>query len=186
MFKIKSTKIPNCFELQPEIFVDKRGSFIKTFHYQEFESLGLPVDWKESYYTCSAKGVLRGMHFQLPPHAHAKIVYCVSGSVVDVALDLRKGSPTYGKSIMLELSAKVGNMLYLPAGLAHGFCTPREPATLIYNVSSLYNPDSDAGVCWDSLGIDWPIREPLLSERDKAFKSLQQFLSPFEFDRKLS
>ena len=122
--EIVPTEIPGCYEVQPKVFKDKRGAFVKTFHAGDFHSYGLCADWTEQYYSRSKRGVLRGLHFQLPPHDHAKLVYCVAGSVLDVAFDLRIGSPTYGKAVMLELSAKKGNMIYLPKGLAHGFCTP--------------------------------------------------------------
>jgi len=182
MFNFKETAILGCYEIQPKVLRDDRGVFVKTFHAHEFESLGLCVDWKEQYYSTSQVGVLRGLHFQLPPHDHAKLVYCVAGTVVDVALDLRKGSPTYGKTIILELSATQGNMIYLPQGLAHGFCTPKQPATLVYNVSSVYTPDADAGIRWDSVDVLWPLQIPQLSVRDQAFPSFDGFESPFVFD----
>jgi dTDP-4-dehydrorhamnose 3,5-epimerase len=179
--EIRETEIPGCYEVQSRLFKDDRGVFIKIFHSEEFRSLGLCADWKEQYYSTSNQGVLRGLHFQLPPHDHAKLVYCIAGSVEDVALDLRVGSPTYGKTIMLELSARKGNMIYLPKGLAHGFCTPSEPATLVYNVSSVYEQDADSGIRWDSVGVQWPIQNPLLSNRDRSFPALDEFKSPFFF-----
>ena len=130
---------------------------------------------------CGFKGFLRGLHFQLPPHDHAKLVYCIAGSVEDMALDIRVGSPTYGKTVMLELSARKGNMIYLPKGLAHGFCTPNEQATLVYNVSSVYESEADSGIRWDSVGVHWPIQNPLLSNRDQSLPTFDEFKSPFDY-----
>ena len=176
------TAIPGCYELQPSVLRDSRGAFVKTYHADAFREVGLCTAWAEQYHTTSAPGVLRGLHFQLPPHDHAKLVYCISGRVLDVAVDLRVGSPSYGQCVTLELSAERGNMIYLPTGLAHGFCTHEEPATLVYNVTSVYQPDSDAGIRWDSANIPWPLTNPLLSERDQSFSTLAGFDSPFVFE----
>ena len=173
------TAIPDCYELQPSVLKDSRGAFVKTYHAGSFRDVGLRTDWAEQYYTTSAPGVLRGLHFQLPPHDHAKLVYCISGRVLDVAVDLRVGSPSYGQCVTLELSAERGNMIYLPTGLAHGFCTHEEPATLVYNVTSVYQPDSDTGIRWDSADIPWPLTDPLLSKRDQSFPLFDEFESPF-------
>ena len=183
--EIRETEIPGCYEIQPRLLQDDRGSFIKTFHAQDFDSLDLCGDWKEQYYSTSKQGVLRGLHFQFPSHDHVKLVYCVAGSVEDVALDLRVGSPTYARTIILELGVAKGNMIYLPKGLAHGFCTPNGPATLVYNVSSVYEPDADAGIRWDSVGINWSIQKPLLSNRDQTFPAFSEFKSPFFFNEKV-
>ena len=183
--EVRETEIPGCYEIPPRLLKDVRGVFIKTFHADDFGSLGLCSDWKEQYYSTSKQGVLRGLHFQLPPHDHAKLIYCVSGSVEDVALDLRVGSPTYGKTTMFELSSEKGNMIYLPKGLAHGFCTPNEPATLVYNVSSVFKPEADTGIRWNSVSIHWSIPNPLLSDRDQAFPAFDQFESPFLFSEKM-
>lgn len=176
------TAIPGCFELRPRIFADPRGSFVKTFHRDAFAQLGLRTDWAEQFHSCSHRGVLRGLHFQTPPHDHAKLVYCSLGEVLDVAVDLRRGSPAEGRAIGLHLSATAGNMLYLPSGLAHGFLALSEKALMVYNVTSVHAPGNDAGVAWDSVGVDWGMATPLVSERDAAFPSLAAFASPFVFD----
>lgn len=180
--RLVETKIPGCFELQARQLQDDRGAFVKTYHHDWFESHGLRTDWAEQYYSVSQPGVVRGLHFQLPPHDHAKLVYCVAGRVLDVALDLRKGSPTYGEHIRLDLSAEQGNMLYLPPGLAHGFSTYDEPATMVYNVTSVYHPESDTGIHWNSAGIEWLQKRPNLSNRDQGFPKLSTFETPFVFD----
>ena len=120
------------------------------------------------------------MHFQVPPFGHSKLVYCTAGAILDVALDLRKNSPTFLKHISLKLSADQANMIYLPEGLAHGFLS-LEDATVIYNVSTVYKPEADLGILWSSIGMDWPDTQPKLSERDESFQSLEEFESPFEF-----
>jgi dTDP-4-dehydrorhamnose 3,5-epimerase len=180
---VKPTAIPGCFELQPEVLRDDRGLFVKTMHRDEFIRYGLECDFVEQYYTVSRPGVVRGLHLQLPPHAHTKLVYCVSGSVTDTVVDLRLGSPAYQRHFMLELSAEKGNIIYIPAGLAHGFCTPEAPATLVYCVTTMYAPQADTGLLWNSAGIEWPLTDPILSERDRRLPPLEAFDTPFHFDR---
>lgn len=180
--KIVPTVIPGCFQIIPDIRGDERGSFVKVFHEDIFREHGLATDYAEEYYSVSHRGVIRGLHFQTPPHAHAKLVYCTQGAVMDAALDLRRGSPTYGQHIKLELSAANGHMLYLPAGLAHGFCSLSEQSLMVYKVTTTYAPNNDAGLLWNSAGIDWPVQEPIMSARDRQFGSLADFKSPFVFD----
>jgi len=182
MFSLRETKLPGCFEVQPRIFDDDRGRFVKVFNKDEFVRLGLEVSFKEGYYSHSKFGVIRGMHFQLQPSDHAKLVYCVQGEVQDVILDLRKGSPTYGEADSIKLSADQGNYLYIPKGLAHGFCTTSKVATLVYNVSTVYNPQRDSGILWNSFGYNWPNLEPVISARDSNFLPLSAFNSPFVYE----
>jgi dTDP-4-dehydrorhamnose 3,5-epimerase len=179
---VKPTAIPGCFEIQADLHTDDRGLFVKTMHRNEFVKYGMECDFVEQYYTVSRPGVIRGLHFQLPPHAHAKLVYCIAGSVIDAVIDLRAGSPTYHKCLTLDLNAEKGNMIYVPRGLAHGFCA-REKSVMVYNVTSAYAPQHDAGLLWNSAGIDWPVKSPILSERDRGFPVLDIFHSPFRFDR---
>ena len=180
MFEKQETAIKGCFELQPVVRDDSRGRFVKTYQRDYFFSNGFETDFKEHYYSISRKGVLRGMHFQNPPHGHTKLVYCTSGMILDVVLDLRVGSTSYLKYVSLELSADAGNMLYLPEGLAHGFYAVTE-ATVAYNVSTVYVPELDDGVLWDSFGMRWPDTSPVISERDSGFDALTDFKSPFKF-----
>jgi len=179
MFTLKPTPVVGCYELSMQIARDKRGHFAKVFHSDWFKRHGLRYDFQEQYYTVSYHRVLRGLHFQLPPHDHAKMVYCISGSVLDVAVDLRRDSPSYKEFVLTELSTERGNMVYLDAGLAHGFYTLSDSATLVYNVTSVYAPSHDAGIRWDSAGIPWPDKMPILSERDRTFPNLADFDSPF-------
>lgn len=179
---MQPTNISGCFEIVPKIFTDNRGSFVKTFHRDLFEQQGLDTDWREEYYSTSYKGVLRGLHFQLPPHDHAKLVYCTSGEVLDVVLDLRIGSPSYGTRAMFQLNATDTHMVYIPKGCAHGFYTVSEQATMMYKVSTLYAPAHDAGLLWNSVGIPWPDTNPIMSDRDKTFPTFADFTTnPFTY-----
>jgi len=182
MFTKTELAIPGCFELAPRKMEDGRGSFVKTFHQDAFEAQGLGTGWREEYYSVSHKGVLRGLHFQLPPHDHVKLVYCVSGTVFDAVLDMRVGSPAYGRYATLELSAAKANMLFIPKGLAHGFYTLSEDAIMMYKVSTVYAPAADAGVLWNSAGIPWPENAPVISARDSSFPLFAEFAAnPFRY-----
>jgi len=181
MIKIQETNLQGCFELQPKRLEDERGCFIKTFHVPTFKDLGLCTEFNEEYYSVSTKGVIRGMHFQLPPDDHVKLVYCTVGKVLDVVLDIRKGSPTYGKCEHFELNADKANMVYIPKGMAHGFCVLSDSATMLYKVSTVYSPKCDAGIRWDSIGFDWGQDAPTVSERDSNLQGMSEFDSPFVF-----
>lgn len=179
--KVTATAIPGCFELEYVVADDPRGRFVKFFHEETFARHGLATHFAEEYYSTSRRNVLRGLHFQTPPHQHAKVVFCVEGTVFDAAVDLRVGSPSYGLAAATSLSAEAGNALYLPPGLAHGFQVLSETATLVYMVTSAYSPASDTGIRWDTAGIEWPHRDPVLSERDCGLMPLSEFESPFSF-----
>jgi dTDP-4-dehydrorhamnose 3,5-epimerase len=173
------TQINGCFELQPKIFDDLRGSFVKIFNEIEFDKLGLETIFKEQYYSISKKNVIRGMHFQLPPFDHVKLVSCLQGAVFDVVIDLRLGSPTYGQSQTFELTADKANSIYIPKGMAHGFCTLSDEAILMYNVSTEYEPEYDSGILWKSIDLSWPTQNAILSVRDNALVPFDKFISPF-------
>ena len=182
MFELIATSIPGCWEVRCKVFEDARGRFVKTFHAGAFAKSGLETGFVEEYYSVSRQGVLRGLHFQMPPDDHVKLVYAVTGSVLDVVVDLRVGSPTYGQYHLVELSASSANALYVPKGLAHGFYVPRGEAVMVYKVSSLYSPVHDSGILWNSVGIPWPDQQPVLSERDRSFTSFEKFQSPFRYE----
>jgi dTDP-4-dehydrorhamnose 3,5-epimerase len=179
LFSKITTKIDGFYEILPEVNEDSRGIFVKTYQKGDFLSMGIDVIWKEQFYSISKKGVLRGLHFQLPPHEHKKQVCCISGEVIDVALDLRKGSPTYGMHDFVSLSSLKRNAVFVDVGLAHGFYTISESATLLYNVSTEYAPSSDSGIRWDSAGIIWGDIVPTVSKRDQSLVGIHQFKSPF-------
>lgn len=179
--EVKPTSIPGCYEIQAEVFKDQRGCFTKIFQETWFSEHGLRIDYAEEYYTISRQRVLRGLHFQLPPHDHAKLVCCISGKILDVAVDLRRESPTYGQYVCIKLGGRRGNLVYLETGLAHGFYTLSKTATLLYNVTSIHIPTHDTGILWSSVGIPWPDDAPILSERDQNFMPFANFKSPFLF-----
>ncbi|MEI7516089.1 MAG: dTDP-4-dehydrorhamnose 3,5-epimerase [Betaproteobacteria bacterium] len=179
MFNFIPSKLAGCYEVQPKVIEDARGRFVKVFHAPAFAAAGLVSDFAEEYYSTSHQNVIRGMHFQLPPMDHVKMVYCIEGEVLDVVLDLRLGSPTYGQFDLFTLSATRANSVYIPKGMAHGFCALSEKVVMVYKVSTVYSPGHDAGVLWNSMSIPWPTEKPLLSERDTGFPTLEAFHSPF-------
>ena len=181
--RVEKTSIPGCYQLFPIVRNDNRGSFVKTFHKDDFLKHGLVTEFAEEYYSVSHRGVLRGMHFQTPPYEHFKLVYCLEGEVFDAIVDLRIGSPAYRQSASFELSSEVGNMLYLAPGIAHGFYARTENAIMQYKVTTMYAPENDAGIRWDTTGIDWPSTTPEISDRDRAFQALADFESPFRFEQ---
>jgi dTDP-4-dehydrorhamnose 3,5-epimerase len=179
--EIKETSISGCYELFPRIFKDERGKLIKPFHEPTFKSLGLETVYEEEYYSISAKGVLRGLHFQLPPKAHVKCVTCVKGKIFDAVVDLRKGSPTYGKYFSTELDSEEGKMIYIPEGCAHGFYVLEDQSIFLNRSSKPFSADHDTGILWNSCGINWPNHQPILSEKDKNMIPFDAFDSPFNF-----
>jgi len=176
-----ATGIPGLLLLRPPVLKDSRGDFTKIFHQPLWKDHGLVTDFKEEYCTRSSRGVIRGLHFQLPPMQHAKVVYCIEGSILDVVLDLRAGSPTFQQHLSFELSPDSDCLLYIPEGLAHGFCALSDQVTMYYKVSTVYSPQHDAGILWSSIGFSWPVESPILSARDGGFPSLDDFSIPFVF-----
>lgn len=158
---------------------DDRGWFQKTFNAEALANIIPGFEIAETYNSLSEKNALRGMHFQTPPYGHGKLVTVLTGSILDVLVDLRRGSPTFGKVVSIELVADAGQTLFLPEGIAHGFLS-LEAATIVnYAVSSGYQPDHDHGILWSSIDMDWPVAEPIISARDAEFPYLQDFDSPF-------
>lgn len=178
LFKLINTNIEGCYKLKVQSHHDNRGFFIKTFHAETFKKYGLADSFKEVFYSYSYKNVLRGLHFQVPPHDHDKLVYCISGKIFDVVLDIRKNSKTYGKFYISELNANEGDMLYISSGMAHGFYALTD-SIMVYQVTSLHASKSDCGILWNSANIPWPNMYPILSERDKTFMKFEEFISPF-------
>jgi dTDP-4-dehydrorhamnose 3,5-epimerase len=183
VFDLKPSGLDGCFELQPKVFDDDRGRFVKIFHESEFKTLGLEMTFREEYYSVSHKNVIRGLHFQLPPMDHCKLVCCVSGEALDAVVDLRVGSPTYGQYALFEISDTKANCIYIPKGMAHGFCAMSERVTMLYKVTTVYSQAHDTGILWDSAGIPWPRNNVIVSSRDRRFSALDQFVSPFHFDQ---
>lgn len=177
----QKTRLIDCFEIIPDIFRDDRGQLIKTFHQDTFAANNLHTRFVEQYFSYSRKRVLRGLHFQIPPYEHVKLVYCIYGQVLDAVVDLRAGSPTYGQYELFDLRAEKGNMVYIPSGMAHGFYVISESAVVVNNASTAYSPDHDCGIRWDSVGIPWGDEHPCLSQKDKNLVPLQSFSSPFVY-----
>ena len=178
------TKISGCYEIIPDQIKDKRGLFVKTYNKDYFDNENLKEEFVEEFYTVSKQRVLRGLHFQLPPKSHTKMVYCIQGSVLDVILDIRLGSPTYGEYISIDLSAEKSNIIYIPPGIAHGFYVLSKEAVLVYKISTTYSQPLDSGIRWDSAGINWPDNHPIISERDENLITFDKFDSPFIFQDK--
>lgn len=176
---VQETLINGCFVLQPDIFQDERGRLVKTFHEGLFKENGLKTKFSEEYYSVSSRRVLRGLHFQIPPHAHTKCVTCLVGKILDVVVDLRKESQTYKQHFTIELDAENGKILYIPEGIAHGFYTLSEKAIFLSRSTSVFNANSEGGIRWDGCGINWPDTNPIVSEKDKKWRSLAKFKSPF-------
>jgi dTDP-4-dehydrorhamnose 3,5-epimerase len=175
------THMPGLFHVTAQHSSDDRGEFIKLFREDVFREIGVADRFAEWYITRSKLGVLRGMHFQVPPAENAKLVFCLHGRVLDVGVDLRKGSPTFGENVAVELDAESGNGVYLPVGIAHGYLCLTNGAMVLYGTTSLYSPENDLGIMWDSCGIEWPTHTPLLSEKDTARPVFAEFDSPFTY-----
>ncbi|WP_345077696.1 dTDP-4-dehydrorhamnose 3,5-epimerase family protein [Nemorincola caseinilytica] len=158
---------------------DVRGTFVKTFHDTSLAAAGISFTLRESYFSFSHKDVIRGMHFQLPPHHHSKVVFCPRGAILDVIVDLRAGSATYGQYYAHELSEDNHMAYFIPEGFAHGFKALTDGAMTYYLVSTEYSRDHDTGIRYDSIGFDWGVKEPIISARDLSFGTLADLKSPF-------
>lgn len=180
MIEIVPARIAGVRLLRARVQRDARGRFMKFVHEGTFAAHGLPSRFAEQYCSISANNVLRGLHFQTPPHDHYKLVSCIEGVVFDVVVDLRKGSQSYGRHETFELDGVRGDSLFVPTGCAHGFYVRSESATMLYNVSTVYAPSHDTGIRWDSVGIPWPCEAPIVSERDAALVPFEEFETPFE------
>ncbi|PWU23596.1 dTDP-4-dehydrorhamnose 3,5-epimerase [Candidatus Cerribacteria bacterium 'Amazon FNV 2010 28 9'] len=172
MIKAISTAIPDCVELFPDIFPDSRGEFLESYNKQNLALVGITDDFIQDSVSVSKQYVLRGLHFQKAPFAQTKLVSVLEGEVFDVAVDLRKGSATYGKWISVVLTANTHNMLYIPAGFAHGFLALSEKVTFLYKIAGgYYNKENASGILWNdpTLNITWPLKGalPILSKQDK-------------------
>ncbi len=157
MFKFEKTKIPDVVIITPQVFGDSRGYFMETFKAPEFEAAGIPTSFVQDNESCSSKGVLRGLHFQ-KEHTQGKLVRVTTGTVFDVAVDVRPGSPTFGQWVGVTLSSELKNMFWIPAGFAHGFLVLSDTAVFTYKCTDIYDPTSEGGIPWDDkdLAIDWP------------------------------
>lgn len=162
------TALPSVLVLEPRVFGDDRGFFCETYHAERYRQAGVDATFVQDNLSRSGRGTLRGLHFQAPPHAQAKLVSVLEGAVYDVAVDLRRGSPTFGRHVGVELSAENGRQMYVPAGFAHGFAVTSETALFSYKCSAFYEPLAEGSIRWDDpdLAIDWPVTDPVVSARD--------------------
>ncbi len=179
MIEITPGKIAGVRILRPTARRDSRGSLVKTIEEDVFSRHGIPTRFAEQYYSVSENNVLRGLHFQIPPHNHYKLVTCVEGEVFDVIVDLRKGSG-YGHHQSFELKGDRGDSVFVPSGCAHGFYVRSKSAIVLYNASTLHVTSHDTGIRWDSAGILWPSTAPIVSDRDAALVPFAEFNSPFD------
>lgn len=177
--QINELEIPGVYLVDNFVHEDKRGLFVKTFNKNIFLSHNIQLDeFREIYYSISHQNTIRGMHFQAPPSAHAKLVYLAKGSVSDVILDLRIQSPFYGKFHEVELMAH-RNALYIPIGIAHGFKVHEDNTIMVYNQTTEYVAENDKGIHYASFNYNWNISKPIISERDRSFIKFDDFKSPF-------
>jgi len=179
--KIVNTKIPDLKIIEPSVFADDRGYFFESYSYEKLKELGIDKVFVQDNESKSQKGVLRGLHFQNPPFAQAKLVRVVKGAVLDVAVDIRRNSPTYGQHVCVELSEQNKRMFYVPEGFAHGFLTLEDNTIFSYKCSHFYNKESEGSLLWSDeiLDIDWGTKNPILSEKDKIAPNFSAFQSEF-------
>ena len=183
--EIIKTDIEGLLIIKPKIFKDSRGYFFESFSQREFNEKVAQIQFVQDNESCSSYGVMRGLHFQKPPYSQSKLVRCVKGRVFDVAVDIRKGSPTYGKHVAVELSAENHLQLFIPKGFAHGFAVLSEEAIFQYKCDEFYTPQSEGGIQLmdESLGINWPISadDAILSDKDKIYPKLSEIISDFDY-----
>jgi len=179
--RIHKTKIEGPLIIEPDVFKDERGFFMESWSKKKFTDIGLDVDFLQDNHSRSIGNVVRGLHFQTFP-GQAKLVRCVRGKIWDVAVDIRKDSPTIGKWAGVELSEENKRMFFIPVGFAHGFATLDDLNDVLYKCSSLYDPKTESGIAWNDpdIGVDWKLRNPLLSRRDMENQSFQEYLSSLE------
>lgn len=172
----KNLSIDGLVVIEPQVFEDERGFFMESYNKKTFAENGIVVDFVQDNHSFSTSKILRGMHFQRPPFAQDKLVRVTSGKVYDVGVDLRKGSPTFGKWEGVELTAKNKKMFFVPKGFAHGFLVLSDTADFQYKVTNFYDKESEGGLVWDDeqVAIDWPIEDPILAERDKNLPTLTE------------
>lgn len=179
--QIIHTHIEGLLVIQPNVFEDARGYFFESYNKQLFLNNGIDVEFVQDNQSLSQNGVLRGLHLQKPPHAQGKLVRVIKGSVLDVAVDIRKNSNTYGKHFSIELNEKNKTMLWIPTGFAHGFLTIKDDTIFSYKCTDVYNKASEDTIYWNDadIGINWGVENPTLSEKDKKGKKFADFKSPF-------
>ncbi|MEA1937211.1 MAG: dTDP-4-dehydrorhamnose 3,5-epimerase [Patescibacteria group bacterium] len=182
-FVFKKLSIPEVVLIEPKIFEDQRGFFMESYKYSEFAAFGIKDEFVQDNHSKSVKNVLRGLHFQMLPKAQAKLVRCISGEIFDVAVDIRKNSPAYGKWVGEILSEENKKELFLPVGFAHGFCVLSAEAEIVYKSSDEYSPERERAIIWNdpTININWPIKNPIVSEKDDASNFLKEVENNFVY-----
>ena len=186
MLEVEATTLPDVLILTPRRFGDARGWFSETWNAGRMRDEGLDLEWVQDNHSFSADvGTLRGLHYQAPPHAQDKLVRCSRGAIRDIVVDARKGSPTYGQSLVVELSAEDGRQILVPKGFLHGFVTISPDTEVQYKVTDFYDAECDGSVAWDSLDIDWGLegQRPVLSEKDMNAPAFADWNSPFNYEK---
>lgn len=181
---LNETAVNGVFEIEPKVFGDNRGWFYESYSKEKFEKLGITAEFVQDNRSFSAqKGTLRGLHCQMNPKAQSKLITCLKGAILDVAVDIRKGSPTYMKWVAVELSEENKKMLFIPKGCLHGFVTLTENVEVSYKVDEFYSPENDRSVCFcdSEIGVEWGVENPVLSEKDKNAPLLKDSDISFEF-----
>lgn len=178
---IEETPFRGLLLIQPKVFRDKRGYFFESWNEEIFRKIGLEMTFSQDNQSSSQKGVIRGLHFQIPPFEQGKLVRAIRGAVLDVVVDLRKAEPTFGQHFKLRLDDQGQSMLYIPSGFAHGFASLEEDTVFFYKCTKVYNNDCERTLRWDDpdLGIDWEISDPILSDKDRQAGFFKDFVSPF-------
>ncbi|PCI39783.1 MAG: dTDP-4-dehydrorhamnose 3,5-epimerase [Elusimicrobia bacterium] len=176
--------IPGVYLIKPEVHEDARGHFVESYRESVFSANGISSRFVQQGQSKSVRSVLRGLHFQRQPKAQGKLVRAINGEIFDVAVDIRKNSPTYGRWVGAALSAQNMHALYIPIGFAHGFCALSETADVLYSMTEEYSPEHDAGIAWDdpAIGIDWPIEKPILSKKDLSHPNLSDADTSFVYE----
>ena len=179
--EIIKTPIKGLLVIKPRVFGDERGYFFESWSKQSFAEVGLNLDFVQDNQSLSCKGVLRGLHFQNPPYSQGKLVRVIKGAVLDVAVDIRKDSPTYGQHFSVELSETNKNIFWIPPGFAHGFVTIEDNTIVTYKCTEVYNKESEGALLWNDkdLNINWEVNDPLVSEKDLAAGNFKKFVSKF-------
>lgn len=179
--QIKTTPIAGLLIIEPQVFKDDRGYFYESYNKEKMLAAGIDLAFVQDNQSLSQKGIVRGLHFQAPPFAQGKLVRVIQGAVMDVAVDIRKDSPTYGKHFSIELTAENKTMFYIPPGFAHGFETLSDNTLFLYKCTDVYNKASEGGLLWndETLGIKWQTTAPIISDKDKVLPTINQFTSPF-------
>ncbi|MEY2963908.1 MAG: hypothetical protein RL754_1169 [Bacteroidota bacterium] len=184
--KFIPTPIPDLFVIEPRVFGDHRGYFFESYSEEHFKNAGIEADFVQDNESFSSAGVVRGLHYQKPPKAQGKLVRVQKGRVLDIAVDIRKGSPTYGEHFSIELSGENKKMLWIPPGFAHGFATLEDDTVFLYKCTDNYSPEHEGSLLWNDadLNIDWLVKSPKLSDKDKQGPTFVRFDSPFVYDPK--